>query len=282
MKLRLRTRQIVATFLVAFCIFLSLMIGNNKGIYFFHRIIGRLCSSVIRSAGGGFVKIGQLLGTRSDIFPSLFCNHLSVLQDKVTHDSLKECLRSVPNHVIRNLEQNYCMTSAILIGSGSVSQVFSILHKSTSNRHAMKIVRQPTRRLILEDIKMSINLIRWVSKFSIFRGWPLYEASIRYLRLTCMQCNMRREARLQTRAREKYNFCDGLIIPEVIEVPHDKIMIMELIDSICKLDIGFGKQSDKIDRALFWIFDMLFNDGLMHCDLHPGNLLTTSSGDIVY
>lgn len=279
--LRAVARGPYALSILFLCLGTACLIGTAGRWEPVQRGLGRACANSLRAAGGGFVKAGQILGTRADLVPAPFRCALQELQDQVDALSIQDCLRALPPALATQLREEYWLDTAALIGSGSVAQVFAARQRGTGREVAIKIVRPGMRRLVLRDVRAMQRTARRLSRLPGLRRLPIALSVACCLRPIGLQCDMRREARLQAAARARYAVPAAVIIPEVIAVPHRHVLVMERISGLSKVAAGQGNDRIALDRASMLVFEMLFEGGLMHCDLHPGNLLMHPSGALV-
>jgi ubiquinone biosynthesis protein len=63
-----------------------------------------------------------------------------------------------------------------------------------------------------------------------------------------------------------------------------ELLVMEFLDGLERFGPGSftrDERSDIVQRILQAVYRMLFVDGLVHCDLHPGNLYLRRTGEVV-
>ncbi|HEV2816251.1 MAG TPA: AarF/UbiB family protein [Allosphingosinicella sp.] len=243
--------------------------------------LGRLCAGCLRAAGGLYLKLGQFLANRTDLFHPQFLGPFAALQDRVSAMDLAEALSALPPAVGQSLQGGYDCRHARLIGSGSVAQVFAGRCRTSQRAVAIKVVRQPSRRLMLRDAAALRAVARRLSRLAPFRRWPLIAAVRICVRPICLQFNMHREAAIQRRFRARCTIAGEIATPEPIAVLHPHLLVMERVDGLRKLVDRPPGWAEALDRALDLLFTLLFAEHLLHCDLHPGNLFVGAEGDLV-
>ncbi|MEA3037310.1 MAG: ubiquinone biosynthesis protein [Sphingomonadales bacterium] len=243
-------------------------------------VLGRACARTLRYVGGAYVKLGQLLATRADLFHAAFRAPLSALQDEQSDMSLDRCLRALPPQVSADLLRRYTFIDHPLIGSGSVAQVFAATEKNSCRAVAIKIVRAESWSRFLRDAVSLRWAVARLARTRGLRGWPLTDAVRRCLRPICLQFNMPREAQLQARARLQYEKSGVIHIPAVLEVLHPRVLIMERVAGLARIGSRPATAPAALEHGLELLFEMVFVSGLLHCDLHPGNLLVGPAGEL--
>jgi len=244
-------------------------------------LLGWLCFQMLRAAGGAFLKLGQLLATRSDLFDGEFARQLERLQDRASQMDFDSSLCNLPQTVSTRLISQYRIDDRRPLGSGSVAQVFSAVRKADGTAVAIKIIREPSRRLVLRDAAAMRSAARRLSRLRVASNFPLFEAVREYLSPICLQFNLIREARNQQSFRTRFSATGRVMTPEVFEVPHPHVLIMERVGELQRLADRPSGWNLALDCAVDILFEMLFEHGLLHCDLHPGNLFVRPGGELV-
>jgi ubiquinone biosynthesis protein len=77
----------------------------------------------------------------------------------------------------------------------------------------------------------------------------------------------------------------GIRIPApLVELCTDEIVVMDYIDDLVRFapgDLDASTRRSAARKVMALIYEMLFLDGLVHCDLHPGNLYLTRDAQLV-
>jgi ubiquinone biosynthesis protein len=74
-------------------------------------------------------------------------------------------------------------------------------------------------------------------------------------------------------------------IPEPLpEESGDGVLVMEYIEGLRRFgpgDLSREQRREVVRQVLHGVYQMLFLDGLVHCDMHPGNLYMTLTAEVV-
>ncbi|MGF1465573.1 MAG: ABC1 kinase family protein [Sandaracinaceae bacterium] len=283
----LRTLQVLAATLVA---------AGEYGIGWVRTLPGRgrsarrarveqLRGAVLRRAftrlGPTFIKLGQVMSTRPDLFGPALIQELTSLQDRIP---------PVPGHVARRqleealgvpAERRFREVEDEPLAAASVAQVHRGVLPS-GDRVAIKILKPGVRRVIDNDARLILLAGRLVQALSPrARHADLVGHLEHFLRGVREQTDLRREIANYRTFRRNFADVDGVVFPEVHEdLSSDRVMTMALIEGV-KIDAlppGAHPDVARILREAF--LKMLFEDGFLHADLHPGNLLVTPDGRI--
>lgn len=99
------------------------------------------------------------------------------------------------------------------------------------------------------------------------------------------QLDLDAEARALTALRTNLTGLKYFRIPEPLpEASGEGVLVMEYIDGLSRFGPGAMTKEQRrevVRRVLQGVYQMLFLDGLVHCDMHPGNLYLTPNTDVV-
>lgn len=242
---------------------------------------------VLEKSGPIFVKFGQILSTRRDLLPKDIADELAKLQDKVSPVKFKEVEKILEatykegfNNVFSNIEKNP-------VASASVAQV----HKATllnGKKVAIKILRPNITAKVNSDIKLLYFLANLITRlWTDGKRLRLNEVVTEFEKHTKTELNLLLEAGNCSHLGENFKDQKKLIVPEVFwDYCHEKVMVMEFMDSIPISDIA-SLNNHKInleklsELGVEIFFTQVFRDGFFHADMHPGNIQVAKDGRYV-
>lgn len=232
--------------------------------------------------GATFIKIGQLLSTRSDIFDVNFTRQLATLQDKVPPFDISMYLDTVT--------ETFVEFDTTPIASASIGQV----HKGTlksGEEVAIKFKRPNIEQEVTTDFQMLLGLISILR--SLFDKRELYELQTvfkQYQILINEEIDFNRE--LQNIQEFKKMFVGDaekwIRIPTAYpaESTNDMIVMEYLptikINDIKTLDRLQFNKSKIAEKLVECYITQVVEFGKVHIDPHPGNVGVTPSGKIVF
>ncbi len=243
-----------------------------------HRVLSapQRALQVIADLGPTYVKIGQILSTRPDLIPASFVEAFQTLQDDVSpldeqaiRGVIKEALKNEPEVLFDEFDPRP-------LASASIAQVHRAKLK-TGEEVVLKVRRPGVRSTILKDLEILMFLARQIERnfpdatfFDLSGIVKEIEVSIRAETDFLVEAgNLRRFA---------LNFQDKpeIKIPVVYrDFTTSSLLTMEYLAGV-KITKAreAGRNMEVIgDRYLGAAFKMLFEDGLFHGDLHPGNVI---------
>jgi ubiquinone biosynthesis protein len=231
--------------------------------------------------GATFVKLGQVMSTRKDLCEPETVEELRVLQDRVPAFPMQDVRRLVSEELGGSIEAHFLDFDETPVAAASVSQVHRARRKD-GREVAVKVLRPDVRENIERDaaiLRVFARVVAWhpTARLSDPVG-HLDELITGILE----QTDLSREVTNYTRFRELFAGHEGVRFPEVhADLSARRVMTMEFLRGH-KLDaLPPGGDHRSIARRLRVIFmKMVFEDGFVHADLHPGNILVLDTGEI--
>ncbi|KAG2284181.1 hypothetical protein Bca52824_055401 [Brassica carinata] len=247
------------------------------------------------SLGPFYIKLGQALSTRPDILPSIYCQELSKLQDRIPPFPTSVAMRCIEEQLGAPVSKLFADISPKPVAAASLGQVYKG-HLHSGQLVAIKVQRPG----------MSILLTRDALLFHMIGGQLKRLKPVRHM---FEEIDYIREAKNAERFASLYSFDSGndqiggnagaRIMSrnhraENIKVPkihwnftRTAVLTMEWVDGIKLTDeITLRRASldrrDLIDQGLSCSLKQLLEVGFFHADPHPGNLVATKEGSLVY
>ncbi len=242
---------------------------------------GRKLADLLESLGATFIKFGQIMSTRPDILPLGIVDGLRRLQDQVPPEAFEDIdavVRAELGETARELE-----ITPEPIAAASVAQV----HRATdgTRSYAMKIQRPGVRQRVARDLALLRMGARVIDLLPSMQMLSLPGAVKRFADAMRAQLDFSLEAANNARFAENFAAFDGVRVPEVFAAySSDRVLTMELIDGVRATEperVG-GDRAAIAHRGLNAILQMVFKDGFVHADMHPGNVFIEEDGTIVF
>lgn len=246
------------------------------------RHVHRRTVSLLVRLGPTFIKAGQVLGTRRDVLPPELCDELSVLQDDVPAMSAAESAAAL--HEAFPGAEPFAELDPTPVASGSVACVYRARLRS-GREVALKLRRPGIHALMDTDLTLMRYGARLVARLPSMSGVPVTQIVDQMADAVLNQLDFAREARALQELRTNLSAVPRIWVPRV-EPEHCRpsCIVMEFVPGL-DTDTAAGCAPAVRKRfgvaALGAIYQMLFVDGFVHCDLHPGNLYFTRSFHVV-
>ncbi len=233
-------------------------------------------AAVLRELGPTFVKLGQMLSTRSDIIPAEYAEAFQSLQDDVgpipyaeVEEQIRTALGAAPSEL-------YAWFDEQPLATASIAQV----HRARlpgGEEVVVKVQRPRVRERIFTDLSLLHFLVRQAeAQIPEVRlvDFPGIIAQLR--KAVGDETDFRVEADHLQRFAENFAGNDAIVIPAVFpQWCSEQVLTMEYLAGV-KISKARAAGSDMRavgERYLQAAFQMLLEDGYFHGDLHPGNVL---------
>ncbi|MEW9552913.1 AarF/UbiB family protein [Nonomuraea sp. NPDC050783] len=248
--------------------------GARGGVALPARVGDRMAWACER-LGPAFIKIGQLLSTRVDLVPPAACAALARLRDRLPLLPLPEAARSVPAALAERISGPVTPVAA-----GAVACVYRATLRD-GRRVAIKIRRPRIAGVVARDLALSRHAARLLQRLPGLRGAPLADMVAQLGAALLAQLDLLGEARALRRLRDDLRGQGAVRVPGVLEeFCRQDVLVMEYMPGLERSGGGPGRR-EAVVNALRAIYHMLFVDGFVHCDLHPGNLHPMPDGTVV-
>ncbi|MEX2499405.1 MAG: AarF/UbiB family protein [Wenzhouxiangellaceae bacterium] len=233
---------------------------------------------VLEDLGPTFVKLGQVLATRVDVFDPEWIEEFARLQEKASqvpwediHEQLTEDLGQPP-------EELFTEVDSVPLAAASLAQVHRA--RLTDGRQVVLKVRRPGIRSTIEaDLRLLRRLADIVEseapEMRQFRPRDLVKQFARSLR---RELDFAAECRNAERIAGELDPESGIVVAEVFwEYSGERLNVQRLIEGIPGGDMA-GVEAAGLDRHRLArrgaraVLAMVLEHGFFHADPHPGNI----------
>ncbi len=232
----------------------------------------------LEEMGPTFIKLGQILATRMDLFSPEWIAEFEKLQDRAPsvpfvqiRQQLLEDLGTVPEEVFAELVPEP-------LAAASIAQVHRARLRGGEN--VIVKVRRPGIRPIVEaDLRLLLRLAKIVEAESpeMFRFRP--REVVRQFTLSLRrELDLAAECRNAERIAHNFSLHDEIVIPKVYWTwTGERMNVQETISGIPGRDltaVGQAGLNRKIlaQRGVQAVLKMILVDGFFHADPHQGNI----------
>src|SRR6201995_129884 len=240
----------------------------------------RRFAQLLEGLGTSFVKLGQQLSLRSDLFPPEYLAELQKLQDRVRPFPAQEAIAQIENAFGKSPDELFVRFDMEPLAAASVAQVHSA-RTFAGQEVVVKVLRPGVAWQVDRDMRMLLILVRMLSRFSPLLVRYRAEAVVREIRT-----NLRRELDLREEARSALRFAEAfgesatLCVPAPLpELCSESVMVQERTSGrrIDELPPGIAR-ADLAQNLIDAYMRMLFVLGFFHGDPHPGNVVVRDDG----
>ncbi len=241
---------------------------------------------VLEELGPSFIKLGQLMSTRADLFPPEYIEELVKLQDSVPPIPFEDVKAVLEKELKRPLRAIFAEFDPECIAAASVGQV----HKGrlfTGEKVAVKVIRPGIDKKIREDIRLMYYLAEKIeNSFEIGRILGVSNLVKEFERVIFRELDMMIEAGNIEKFSSNFRDVDEIYIPAVYwDYCARSILVMEYIDGVKMDDVEAIRALgiDPREVALIGLRSFskqLMEFGAFHADPHPGNTIVMADGRV--
>lgn len=239
--------------------------------------------------GPGFIKLGQLLSTREDIFPPSFIIEMKKLQDQVKGISFDEATQAIEASLKKPWQTVFRAIDANPIGTASIGVAYRGQLKSGDDV-VIKVRRPNIRKTIRTDFEILQFIIAQMERVSdeirhlaisrIIQDFAAHlETELDY-RVEALNCERLKANITQVDTNEIF------YLPKVYkDISSEDILVMEYFDGIPFSNAGKVNEvraeiQEKLEKGIRVFVHNLLIDGFFHADLHGGNFFLLKNGKI--
>ena len=126
--------------------------------------LGERLRLALQELGPVWIKFGQMMSTRRDLFPAHIADPLALLQDQVSPFDGQLAKEQIELALGGPLENWFTDFDIKPLASASIAQVHTAKLKSTNQEVVLKVIRPDIRPVIDADLKLMYRMARIVAK----------------------------------------------------------------------------------------------------------------------
>jgi predicted unusual protein kinase regulating ubiquinone biosynthesis (AarF/ABC1/UbiB family) len=238
----------------------------------------------LEKLGPTFIKIGQLLSTRIELFPPECLTELERLQDRVEPFSYEDVEQIIVSELGLRISKAFEDFDAEPIAAASLGQVHRAVLRD-GRTVAVKVQRPGIRKQILEDLDSLEKVSELIDQHTTVGARYGFREMVDEFRKTLLQeLDYRREARHLILLKENLKEFRSIVIPLPIDdYSTSCVLTMEYIHGkkvtalgpLARIDLNGEELADDLFAAYL---KQILVDGFFHADPHPGNVFLTDDG----
>ncbi len=250
----------------------------------------KIIRKILEEQGGFWIKVGQLLSLRTDLFSSEFCNEISQLKDISYPFSFGEVKKVIEESLHKPLEHIFDYFEEIPFSVASIGQI----HRASLKREKTIVAVKIQRPKIKEKFKRNMTLIhigiRFCEIFSLYSQADWTEMILELEQIFVEELDYRIEVTSVDRMKKKLKKHKIYVPSFYPQYSTRKVMIMELLQGVRISDFIKTLHSDpfkvqvwlkennvnpkKVAKRLFCsVYRQMLEDNLFHANLHPDNIV---------
>lgn len=240
----------------------------------------------LEELGPTFIKLGQLLSTRSDIMPAAYLSELSKLQDGAPPVSAEQIRSLIQQELGATPEQLFVSFDDEPLASASIGQAHAAT-MADGTEIVVKVRRPGIVNRIDEDLEILQNMAAHASRrWDVAADYNVAGIATEFAATLRAELDYLREGRSAERFAKNFGSDPDIYIPKIFwETTTSRVLTMERIrgikvEHIEALDRAGIDRGEVAERAARAAAKMIFEDGFFHADPHPGNLFIQPGGRI--
>ncbi|XP_039279035.1 aarF domain-containing kinase 1 [Nilaparvata lugens] len=235
-----------------------------------------------RANKGVYIKVGQHIGALEYLVPIEYVDTMKVLHSNAPRSSLEDVMRVLREEFKCEPQDVFSRIEPEPQGTASLAQVHKAWLKD-GRAVAVKVQHPFVRKnsaVDLTTMEVMAKFLMWVFPDFDFQ-WLVNESK----KNIPLELDFVKEAGNMEKVRELFKHFSWLKIPEIYpELSTTRVLTMEFteggqvndLEYMQKNNIDVVKVSDNLGRLYS---QMIFNNGFVHSDPHPGNILVHKSHD---
>jgi ubiquinone biosynthesis protein len=240
----------------------------------------------LEALGPTFIKLGQLLSTRSDLLPQPYLDALSRLQDQIEPFSFAQVEEIVSSELGVRLSKAFEDFDSEPLAAASLGQVHRAVLRN-GRQVAVKVQRPDIRQTILEDLDAFEEMAILLDRHTEMGRKVKFQGVVEEFRRTLLrELDYRREALNLVTLGQNLREYPRIIVPQPVDdYSTARVLTMDFIQGtkitdlspLARIDLDGKVLAEDLSRAYL---DQILVDGFFHADPHPGNLLITPDGGL--
>ena len=241
----------------------------------------------LEELGPTFVKLGQVLSTREDLFPPKWIAEFERLQSGVAPVAFGELLPEVEKALGRRPQEVFVDLDTVAYASASIAQV----HRArlpNGTPVVLKIRRPGIQATVEADIRILTHIAALLeAEIAEVRRYQPTQILAQFSRSLERELDLAVEARNIDRFAKNFAGHPEVLVPRVYWEWTSPVMnVQEYIEAIPGNDLR-AIEAAGLDRKLLasrgadTVLSMILVDGFFHADPHPGNVFYLPGNRIV-
>ena len=231
----------------------------------------------VEELGPTFIKLGQILSTRADIFPPDLIRELEKLQDTVPPTPFPLIQSQVELELKRPLQELFAAFDPVPVASASLGQVH-LATLATGEEVAVKVFRPGIDKVVEVDLDILLQAAALAQKRTDWgQYYDVLSLAQEFANTLCQEQNYEQEGHNMDRFRQIFAGDPSVRVPSVFwETTTRRVLTMERLEGVKVTDLD-GLERAGLDPAVVArrniniLLRAVLKEGFFHADPHAGN-----------
>lgn len=240
----------------------------------------------LEKMGPTFIKLGQLLSSRSDLLPPPYLNALARLQDDVKPFPYEEVEQIITGELGVRISKGFSYFNPVPLAAASLGQVHEAALRD-GRAVVVKVQRPGIRARIVEDLEVLDEIADFLdSHTEAGRRYQFVKLADEFRKSILRELDYRKEAGNLTALAKNLEEFERIQVPSPIDdYTTSRVLTMEYVTGkkitslgpLVRVELDGAALADELFRAYL---KQVLVDGLFHADPHPGNVYLTDDRKI--
>jgi ubiquinone biosynthesis protein len=242
----------------------------------------------LQDLGPTFIKLGQILATRVDLFPPEWIDEFEKLQDRAPPAAFGEVRAQIFQDLGVAPEDVFPKFDSEPIAAGSIAQV----HRAElpdGAPIAVKVRRPGIRPIVEADLRLLARLARILeTEFPTLAHFRPSEVVRQFTLTLRRELDLAAECRNAERVAQSFREHPEIVVPRVYwDWTGERMNVQAYIEGIASRDLDAVDRTG-LDRLVLArrgaqaVLKMVLEDGFFHADPHPGNVFYLPENRIAF
>lgn len=234
--------------------------------------------------GATWIKLGQVLSTRSDLLPPDYRTELAKLQDTAPPVAPEVVQRLLVEDLGRPIDQVFAAFDPVSLAAASIGQVHAATLRDGTDA-VVKVRRPDVVEQVEQDLEILANFAVAADRRSAFADQYDVVGLVQEFAQTLRgELDYLREGRNAERFAKQFAGESTVHIPRVFwETTTSRVLTLERvrgikINDVRALDAAGIHRGELAERVARVLLKMVFEEGFFHADPHPGNFFVEPDG----
>jgi ubiquinone biosynthesis protein len=243
---------------------------------------------VLEELGPTFLKMGQILSTRTDLIPAKYITELSKLQDDVVPFDFDDVKNTVEKELNEPIEQIFSYFEEKPVAAASIGQVHKAVMPDGSDV-VVKVQRPGIKKIIEVDLEIMTHLAGLMETH--LKSWDVHKPTKiieEFARTLEKELDYTQEAANTERFARQFENNTAVYVPKIFHsTTTSSVLTMEFVQGI-KVTDSDRLERDGYDKKILarrgfsLILEQILIHGFFHADPHPGNIFVLPDNVICY